>query len=254
MYLTQFWDTDPVPVEIEPLLASHVRCNPDLTHRLFSRRQAEAYIGAHFGPRELKAFRACAVPAMQADYFRYCATVAEGGFYSDADAHCLSPLRPLLGSHAGVVFRRGNANVVNGLFAFSQAGNPLARTALEIATLGIERRISESVWVTTGPGIFTYLHLLSVMTAAERSHLDYDFIGPDVTRSMRLCHEVACTEAGGIDALFDGVRVAGFAELDGVLCDEDLPYKLTGVHWTNWTRSIFNPDEELARAGDYKAA
>lgn len=241
MYLTQYWDSPEIPDEIAALLATAAATNPGLEHRCFDRRSADRFIASRFSARESAAFRACAVPAMQADYFRYCAVLADGGFYLDADSRSLAPLEPLLeGAGEGVLFRRENANVVNGLFAFREPASRWLGTVLELATLGIERRISESVWTTTGPGIFTYLHLLSRMTPAERAHLDYDFIGPDVTASIRLCQEVAAARHGAdLDHLFDGLSVLPFERLGTRIAEVDLRYKQGPAHWPNWEGSIF---------------
>ena len=240
MNLTQYWDAEPVPAEIAALMKTYAERNPGLLYRSFSRDSAENFISEHFSPRQLAAFRLCAVPAMQADYFRYCAVLAGGGFYADADTICTAALSPLLGeAEDGVLFQRENRNVVNGCFAFREPGHPLLATVLEIATVGIERRISESVWITTGPGIFTFLHLLTELNAEERRELDYDAIDPDTTTSIRLCHEIASQRHGDIDRLFEGIRVAPFAELEACCVEADLDYKRTGVHWLHWDKSIF---------------
>lgn len=239
--LTQYWHRPEPPPEIAALMAGYRRTNPTLRHQCFSRESAEAFIQAHFSAREVAAFRCCAVPAMQADYFRYCAVLAMGGFYVDADTRCGAPLEGLLGDGGqGVIFRRDNGNVINGCFGFRDPGHPLLSAALEIATTGIERRLSQSVWVTTGPGIFTYLHMLSLMSPAQRLHLDYDHIDPDATAGARLCRDVAQAGPIGLDQLFDGVRVADFESLGEYCLDVDAPYKSTGEHWPNWQGSIFS--------------
>ena len=58
-------------------------------HRLFDERSAKAFIGGFFGGRHERAFERCYHPAMQADYFRLCYLLAEGGFYVDADDACV---------------------------------------------------------------------------------------------------------------------------------------------------------------------
>lgn len=240
MYLTQYWDTAILPREVQDLVDLGIRQNPTLRHRLFSRDSADDFIAANLSARELAAFRACAVPAMQADYFRYCAVLVDGGFYLDADSMCHQPIAPLLGdSDDGVLFKRANENVVNGVFAFRQAGHPFLKTSLEIATVGIERRIAQSVWTVTGPAIFTFLKMLAVMPAEDRGDLDYDFISPETTASVRLCFEIALARHGSIDRLFDGIRVAPFDSLEPFLGEPDLAYKHGDRHWTLWPGSIY---------------
>jgi mannosyltransferase OCH1-like enzyme len=244
MFLTQYWDRKDVPAEIAVLFESHRSGNPGLQHRVFDRDAAAAHIAAHNGPRAAAAFAECAVPAMQADYFRYCALLVDGGFWSDADARCVQPLSGLLPDDAdGVLFERPNNNVPNGCMAFRAPGHPLMQLVHDIATAGIERRVSNSVWVTTGPGILTYLMLLSRLGAEDRRRLDYDHIGVDVTRSIRLCAEIAAASFPDLDRLFDGVAVRPFALVESHAPDAPVEYKAGPAHWVHWPGSIFSSGE-----------
>jgi mannosyltransferase OCH1-like enzyme len=56
---------------------------------LFDERSAKAFIGGSLGARYERAFERCYHPAMQADYFRLCYLLIEGGFYVDADDVCI---------------------------------------------------------------------------------------------------------------------------------------------------------------------
>ena len=231
------------------LIASQVAANPDLVHRLFDHPAAADFIARRVGERAARAFAECAVPAMQADFFRYCALLADGGFWVDADTRGVAPLSGLLPDGAqGVVFERGNHNVINGCIGFRAPGHPLAALLLEIAIEGIERRISNSVWVTTGPGILTYLLLLTRLDAHDRATLDFDHIGADVTRSVRLCAEVALQRFPDLDGLFAGLAVRPFDDFEAVAPEVAMAYKAGPLHWVDWQGSIFttqrdgNPD------------
>jgi mannosyltransferase OCH1-like enzyme len=139
---------------------------------IFSEATAKALIEARFGAREVAAFEACAVPAMQADYFRYCAMHALGGFYCDADCDCIGSLLPLLDADGILVESMGMPGALNNnLFAFRDPGHLFPRLAMDIATAAIENRLSESVAAVTGPFIFNLLWraFISPMSPAWRS-------------------------------------------------------------------------------------
>src|SRR5690348_1645791 len=90
--IIQYWHSEQVPEQIAELTATFRDLNPALPHLVFSEAKAEEFIAEHFEAREVAAFRSCAVPAMQADYFRYCAALALGGIYSDVSFYCRCPL------------------------------------------------------------------------------------------------------------------------------------------------------------------
>ena len=240
MFLTQYWNEPTPPAEVAALIAGQAQANPGLRHRLFDRGRAADFVRTRLGARAAAAFADCAVPAMQADYFRYCAVLADGGFWVDADTRGVAPLSPLLpDTAAGVVFERGNQTVVNGCLGFREPGHPLMALVHEIATVGIERRISNSVWVTTGPGILTYLLLLTRLDAHDRATLDFDAVGLDVTRSVRLCAEIALQRFPDLDGLFRGLAIRPYSDAESAAPEVALAYKAGPSHWIDWQGSIF---------------
>jgi len=248
VFLTQYWHAPPPP-EVAALVATQVAANPDLVHRLFDHASASRFIAQRLGERAAKAFAECAVPAMQADFFRYCVLLADGGFWVDADTHGLAPMSGLLPEGAqGVVFERENQNVINGCIGFRAPGHPLAALLHEIAIEGIERRVSNSVWVTTGPGILTYLLLLTRLDAHDRATLDFDAIGLDVTRSVRLCAEIALRRFPDLNSVFAGIAVRPFRDTEAVAPEVAMAYKAGPLHWVAWEGSIFS-SERGASAG-----
>lgn len=215
-----------------------------MVHRVFSQNAAREFVAAHFTERELTAFDACAVPAMQADYFRYCAMLKLGGICSDADMRCVNALQPLVEkTSAGLLVSRPNGIVINGFFAFRAPEHPLIRLALETATVNIERRTTNDVWFTTGPGVFTLMTLLHDAGSIDQFRADYESHGD----SFRLHMQNVCDVCQGWDTLaaaFGDVVILPYDVLSSYARSvKALPYKSGPGHWTEWQRtaSIYSP-------------
>ena len=104
--IVQFWHNKrQLPGDVEECIASWARWEASgLTHRLFDKCSAKAFIARSFGTRHERAFERCYHPAMQADYFRLCYLFVEGGFYVDADDICI-------GTDIGWLFKDGRLKV-----------------------------------------------------------------------------------------------------------------------------------------------
>ena len=179
--IVQFWhNIRQLPYDVEECIASWARWETSgFTHRLFDEHAAKAFIGSSLGTRHECAFKRCYHPAMQADYFRLCYLLVEGGFYIDADDVCtgadiswlfedgrlkLQPLCYDIGSGAMVkpsVFLCPNAYDPNWIFYFNNnplaasRGHPIIERALSQATnlleLAGENELPE-IQTATGPG------------------------------------------------------------------------------------------------------
>jgi len=249
--LVQYWHDERIPPDVEELLALMKAHNPELHHMVFDRAKARSFISTHLTERELSAFDACAVPAMQADYFRYCAIYVLGGIYCDADCCCCGSLLPLL-DDVGMLFmsRRRPGHVNNNVFAFRSRRHPLPKLAIEIATLGIEHRFTESVPLVTGPFIFDMLwqalrwDSLESFLASLTQNLDPNSgVISDrdrLDRHIAAVLDLASTHAPLMD-LFRGVRLRSLAEVDGLAAvgSPQLAYKATDRHFPNWEGSIY---------------
>jgi hypothetical protein len=148
-------------------------------HRLFDEYTAGAFISSSLTARHKRAFERCYHPAMQAEYFRLCYVLAEGGFYIDADDVSIGTdigwlvedgrlkLQPLCYDIATedmvepAVFLRAGAYDPNWIFYLSNnpliagPGHPLIDYALSQATrlleLAGEDELPE-IQMATGPG------------------------------------------------------------------------------------------------------
>jgi hypothetical protein len=89
--IVQFWhDLRHLPHDVEECVASWTRWETSgFAHRMFDQHAAKAFISSSLGARHESAFERCYHPAMQADYFRLCYLLVEGGFYVDADDVCV---------------------------------------------------------------------------------------------------------------------------------------------------------------------
>lgn len=89
--IVQFWhDLQQLPKDVEECIASWSRWEKEgFERRIFDRYSAKNFIRDSLGERYESAFERCYHPAMQADYFRLCYLLVEGGFYVDADDVCV---------------------------------------------------------------------------------------------------------------------------------------------------------------------
>lgn len=236
----QYWHSEYIPDEVLELTATFRDHNPTLEHLLLCESEADAFISEHFGAREVAAFRACAVPAMQADYFRYCAVLALGGIYADVGFRCRRSLQTLLDARDdGGLFRLpGNpAVIINGFFFFKRGGHPLPQLALDIATANIECRTVDKVNLATGPAIFSglvKLHELGSFDALRKGVARSD-MGRLVEIPLR-----AIEDFKRVEHALEGVRIESLSSIDDWVerPSSTLPYKRSGARWVDWPTQV----------------
>lgn len=156
--LFQFWDSPSPPNEVSVLMEGWEN-EPGFNYRRYDAPEAERYIAKHFDSRALKAFKSCAVPAMQADFFRYCALYMEGGAYVDADTEASGKLAAYISDCSRGMLMNRQKRVANDFLFVRNAKDPLYEKVIQQAIENIEGRISSNVWMVTGPGIMTHMHL-----------------------------------------------------------------------------------------------
>jgi mannosyltransferase OCH1-like enzyme len=250
--IVQYWHEDVRPEHVVEALASVREHNSQARQRVFDQSAAREFIADHYGAREATAFDACAAPAMQADYFRYCAINALGGIYCDANFHCRGSLGRLLGRYTdGVLFGRQDPvpellkrmyrwpypvgpfrAVSNGLFGFDRSGHPLLELAIEVATANVENRIEAgqvSVWLATGPAIFTSMYLLRELGSTD-SFMGYS-AGTVLEPSASLFCDVV-GDYGRVERAFAGVTVLPEKERDRLVFKSRRPPGVKSWHVT----------------------
>jgi Glycosyltransferase sugar-binding region containing DXD motif len=256
----QYWDREKVPDYIAAAFATFRDANPNCRHEIYSEAGAERLIAARFGARELAAFRACAVPSMQSDYFRYCFVLAFGGVYVDADYRCRRSLGPLLDEiEEGVLFLgpgdfslagREAKRVWSGFFAFRRPGHPFLRVALDVATANLEARIAErvwapgenvraAVWLTVGPGIPSAMRWMREWGSFEA------FLEAIAGTVAEPFGELYCEAVGDYRRIVEAFEGVSFLPVESMwrwVADvpvDDLPYKRERSHWHNVETAIF---------------
>lgn len=262
--ISQYWDTGDPPDYVGERLDSFRDLNPDCEHRVFSEEQANRFLRARFGSREAATFGACVLPAMQADYFRYCVVHADGGVYADADLHCLARLRSLTDRlDGGQIFLSPTPRTLRGLdttrvwsdfFAFKEPGHPLLALTIEIATANIERRTCEQVWpdgrntvaaiwLTVGPGVFSLLRFMREWGSFDA------FLGSVRGTPAEPFAATYCEVVDRYDRVleaFEDVRVSPASEQWKWVSKpppELLPYQRSDSYWKNHTGSILRSPE-----------
>ena len=263
--IIQYWHDGKPPDYIVELLESFRVHNPEMPHLLFDALAAEELIAEYFGDREVAAFRSCAVPAMQADYFRYCAAAALGGLVCDADLRCRAGLHALMPAPGeGWLVLRPHGAIVTGVFAFGSAGHPLLDLTVRIATANIERGY-EPASMATGPALWTTMYWARRLRSFDALDTMPMTVGPalwtriywrrrfgsrdafDTTPEStwgeyaRLCGDVI----GGLDPLdhaFEGITIMPVpSEEDShvQVAGTPLPYKDTDIHWTRFADDVY---------------
>ncbi len=250
MRLYQYWDTAAPPDSVAAGVDTFRHRNGDMKHRLYDRDAAAWFIKKRLGERERRAFEACAVPAMQADYFRLCALWVTGGVYADADQTCGEPLQPLLAGLLGPLVPTRKGLVTQHFLIFPRPGDAFLRTFLDLASLNIEARDIPNVHTATGPGAMRALWALMDPTTADA--IEEEMTSPQkagwgyrqVLERARSAGVMRSEVIQAFRAIATIDRVDAFRWFAPIRAD----YKATAVHWMHWPGSIYAEAPEPAGA------
>jgi mannosyltransferase OCH1-like enzyme len=261
MKLFQYWDTPTPPSEIAQWIDECRERNPEFEHVLLNEATADDFIAKHYGPRELRAFRSCAVPAMQADLIRLCLIDTMGGIYLDADSRCLRPLSELIARAPYALMWTSMGGLNNSFLMFRQPHHVFIRLCLALAVDNIEGRRFKNVPVAAGPGLFTTLRELIDPACAEQrpspqAMADWEsavskFFGPtlnlEVTMEATKAELVELRELARPLVAHTPDLVSAFRCVTLIDTLETLPwigtqqpaYKQTDRHWLLWKGDIY---------------
>ena len=241
MKLFQYWDGAQPPADVAGWVDGFRTRNPEFEHVLLNEATSLDFITRHYGPREAAAFRACAVPAMQADLIRLCVLDVFGGVYVDADNQSLRPLSELIDRAPRSLAFLWTGLINNGFLMFRRPADPFVRACLALTLDNIEARRFEIEFTATGPGVVN-----AVRAVADPSCLDTVLAAFD--------NPVCCS--WGLPALVEHARamipatpelieaVASLTLMHALAASPwigaDQPsYKQGDRHWPNWKGAIY---------------
>lgn len=164
----QFWDAEELPHDVQELTSSWRTLNKDWEYTLFNMKSARAFLENNVHADVRKAFRLAHHVAQKADIFRLAVLLREGGVYADADDRCMANL-DLLVRGREIVLRHENLGSIGNNFIAVRPGHPVIEAALDGSVRAVLRGDSESIWLSTGPGMFT--RAFAEYLAADRRRL-----------------------------------------------------------------------------------
>jgi len=129
--------------------------NQNWDHVVWTDETTLQLIEESYTPRIQAAFEQCLIPAMRADLARYLILRKMGGVYADADLSCLMPLDDVLQAQFSIVVFRGWNGAWRNDFFGADSTHPLLAEIIEAGVSNVERKISNNVWLVTGPGMTT---------------------------------------------------------------------------------------------------
>ena len=179
MKLFQYWDTPLPPPEIARWVDGFRLHNSEFEHVLLNEATADDFIARHYGQREVRAFRACAVPAMQADFIRLCVIDTMVGIYVDADNQSLRPLAELIARAPHALTTTWLGQLSNSFLMFRRPHNPFIRACLALVLENIERRRFKSTFSATGPAVFCALQVVIDPLCTEKTLRAFGIATPE---------------------------------------------------------------------------
>ena len=254
MKLFQYWDTGEPPEEVAGWIEGFRAMNPDMTHRLYDQDSASWFIGKHLGQREQRAFDACAVPAMQADYFRLCALGAKGGVWFDADCIAARPLATLIERIPSLLLVVLEGGIINSALVARAPRNPFLCACLAAATNIIETRQFDqalkmnAILSVAGPGLLTAVWTLADPDWPAEGPLgrfapplaSWDIQSPTVLETVQSAVAITAQVRSAIAG-------ATFLHLTSVQKwgrPGEPRYKDSSRHWLHWQGSIYRKPHE----------
>jgi hypothetical protein len=253
MKLFQYWDAPVPPADVQQLIEGFRINNPEFEHVLLNETTADEFIAQHYGPREVRAFRACAVPAMQADLIRLCVMDAVGGIYVDVDNQSVRPLADLIAPVPHALMATALMGQLNNSFLmFRRPHHPFIRACIDLVVENIEKRRFRCISTASGPAVMSAVRATIAPQYMEDTLLSFDI--PVAGLETRFPELVEVAQSRSLSPEFLAAWKSGIKECaDNAAWAEGLNATLaTGrnefLELLEHARSLIAPDPELVAA------
>jgi mannosyltransferase OCH1-like enzyme/predicted Zn-dependent protease len=154
--IIQFWHEAIPPEDIDQIMQSWDRENPDFEYLVFDDVRAETFIMNSCDPKVLRAFRIANYPAMRADVFRLAYLAIHGGVYADADDLCRHPIGDWFTADRELFLIQEHLGSIGNNFMAAIPHHPFVLAALDKVVDQILSKQGD-IWFTSGPGALTIL-------------------------------------------------------------------------------------------------
>ncbi len=170
--ILHYWDTTNIPADVAALMRSWQQHNPDYRAQIANDTTAQQFLRRHTPPAVQAAYSRIREPAQKADLFRLAWLAVAGGIYADADDRCTASLHPLLGSAELILYQEDHGTLANNFIA-AIPRHPVIMRALADAVTAINRGDTDTLWLSTGPGLITraFAACYATATAGFLNHI-----------------------------------------------------------------------------------
>jgi hypothetical protein len=155
--IVQYWDQKKIPADEKSLMTSWINLNHGFEYALFDQGSARSFIFEHYGQDGLNVFDVASVPAMRSDVFRVAYILRFGGVYIDAATCSISNISGLFNGEESLhLMRKRHGGLWNGFIA-APPSHPMVQEIWNQILKNVQNRMSNNVFLVTGPGVFNDL-------------------------------------------------------------------------------------------------
>lgn len=188
----QTFETLVIPPVFTKCIESWRTVNPHCSYYYYTGVEAERFIGAHFEPRVLQAYRDLYPGAFKADLWRICQLYHRGGIYADIKMCAVDSFEPLLMEYDLILTVDINSSHIYNAFMGARKGHPFLKLVIDTIVTLVEKRsmgiVKPDALGITGPAMVGWC--LRQYTG-HSSFTKGSYYHPDGTCYLLLDHQFA---------------------------------------------------------------